>query len=144
MSKVLIVCGARVLDASPAARRWAKAELAAWLGIPRVALPCFHAEIDRPVLRRPPTAPRWTKDADRFRYDPKDPKGRNAALMAWGAAQRDAGHTVQVWALYAPWTATKGTAHAVGLARNHDLPVVERVASPDLMPDTHDCTGGEG
>ena len=69
---------------------------------------------------------------------------RNAALMAWGAAQRDTGHAVQVCALYAPWTATRGTAHAAGLAREHGLVVTELTASPDLMPDTNDCTGGEG
>lgn len=173
MSKVLIVCGARVLDASPSARRWAKAELAsavlsftpdliahgdargpdrwadelaAWLGIPRVVFAIFGGLSDPyvPIVRRPDRSTRPTKDAERFRYDPKDPKGRNAALMAWGAAQRDTGHAVQVCALYAPWTATRGTAHAAGLAREHGLVVTELTASPDLMPDTNDCTGGEG
>ena len=113
---------------------WAD-EIASWLGLPRVQLPCW-GHVTRPlVCVGAKTRP--VREWERYVYEPRDPHGRNARLMEWARDQRDAGHVVAVLALHAPWATTGGTAHAVRCARSHGLDVVEYTAPRETAPPSH-------
>lgn len=68
-------------------------------------------------LRRP-----WSK-APRAPGTFCDPLDRNAAMVRDVARQARRGATVQVVAIEADWSSTKGTAHTVGVARDCALPI---------------------
>lgn len=153
-TRILVVCGARVLDAGAESRRWAKAviarrmvgwdatlvahggargpdtwadELAAWLGLPRVVF--LPGKTPLIVTAR---GRRAIRGADR--YLSTDPLSRNTAMMRWAADRAAEGHAVEVLALHAPWSTTHGTTHAVGVGRGFDLCVMQATAETKGSP----------
>jgi hypothetical protein len=110
--------------------RWAE-DLASYLLLPRVVFPLVAP--GRPVSRSGSRA-RATRDADRYTYDASAPLTRNAAMMRWAADRAAEGHQVEVLALTAPWSTTRGTRHTVERARELELPVMHFDAPDDVWP----------
>jgi hypothetical protein len=156
--RILVVTGARVLDVDDRPRRWARMriaqavttgpvdlvvhgdavgpdrwaeDLASFLLLPRVVFPLVAP--GRPVSRSGSRA-RATRDADRYTYDARDPLARNATMVRWAADRAAEGHQVEVLALTAPWSNTRGTRHTVERARELELSVMHFDAPDDAWP----------
>lgn len=166
--RILVVTGARVLDVDARPRRWARwciarsfvahggspaglvvhggargpdtwaDELAEYLLLPRVVFPLVAP--GRPALWRG-TRARAARDAERYAYDARDPLARNIAMARWGADRAAEGHHVEVLALTAPWSPTRGTRHAMARAEEFGLPVTHCDAPSDAWPEESPSEG---
>lgn len=75
---------------------------------------------------------RWTDAAE---FSPLD---RNAAMVRDVARQARRGATVQVVAIEADWSSTKGTAHTVGLARRAGLAMMHTMITSTRIQEGSD------
>ena len=173
-SHILVVTGARALDVHGPSRAWARRVvaramttpdrvgdvslvahgdakgpdtwadyLALWLHLPRVGWPLVAP--GAPVVWHGAGA-RAARDAERYRYDWRDPLARNEAMVRWASDLALEGHIVRVLALTAGWSGTGGTRHTMARARHHGL-CIEHHDAPDwTWPecDERDASGTAG
>lgn len=173
---ILVVTGARALDVHGPSRAWARRVvaramttpdrvgdvslvahgnargpdtwanyLALWLHLPRVIWPLVAPGMPE-VWRGTDSRARLARDAERYRYDPRDPLSRNEAMVRWASDLALEGHIVRVLALTAGWSGTGGTRHTMARARHHGL-CIEHHDAPDwTWPecDERDASGTAG
>lgn len=173
-TRILVVTGARALDVHGPSRAWARRLVAHWMTIASEAGEVglvVHGDARGPdswadylalwlnlprivfSLVRPGAPVLWdgqrtrpARDAERYRYDWRDPLSRNAAMIRWAADRRAESHDVSVLALTAPWSPTGGTRATMARALEYELPVIHHDAPDWTWPecDERDMSGTGG